>query len=168
MAKVDCGAGSPDSALLVGAARSVWDGSDARMTIEIAVDERLVAEMESHGIERLERVFITDSDIRHIMKHHRKNEEDRGQIDIVPEDFGVIPEVLNGFDSCEHTDTDLLGNRKFEIVKYVDDVFYVVTVQRGRKRMEVRTMWKKPGASCQPSSGSLGPTSETTPASKPV
>lgn len=118
------------------------------MTLEIRVDEKLRVEMKRQGIASLRRVFITDSDIRHIMKHHRENESSRGQIDVVPDDFGFIPLVLNGFDSCEHVDTDRLGNKKFELVKSIEDVYFVVTVQRGEKKLEVKTMWKKPGASC--------------------
>jgi len=139
---------NPNRSLLVGAAQSIWEGSDARMTIEIDIEERLRNEMKSHGISQLKRVFITDSDIRHIMKHHTKNEPKRGQINIVPEDFGIIPKVLSEFDICQHVDTDLLGNMKFELVKTIGDMFYVVTIQRGKKKLEVKTMWKKPGASC--------------------
>ena len=51
-------------------------------------------------------------------------------------------------DTCQHVDTDLLGNMKFELVKTIGDMFYVVTIQRGKKKLEVKTMWKKPGASC--------------------
>ena len=104
--------------------------------------------MRAHGITSLERVFITDSDMRHIKKHHAKNEQSRGQIDIVPDDFGCIPIVLNDFDSCCHTGTDRLGNKRFELMKRIGNVFYVITVQRGERKLEVKTMWKKPGASC--------------------
>ena len=138
----------PDSAMLVGAAQSVWDGSDARMTVEIRAAEKLVASMAEYGIAPLERVFITDSDIRHIMKHHSFGEKERGQVDIVPADFGSMPDVLNDFDSCTHTDTDKMGNKKFELVKEIGAVYYVVTIQRGKRKLQVKTMWKKPGASC--------------------
>ena len=67
--------------------------------------------MASFGISPLERVFITDSDIQHIKKHHAANESRRGQIDVIPEDFAFLPEVLNDFDSCALVDTDKLGNR---------------------------------------------------------
>ena len=138
----------PDSAILVGAAQSVWDGSDARITVEIKATEKLVASMAEHGIAPLDRVFITDSDIRHIMKHHAKGEQERGQVDIVPADFGEVPVILNDFDSCTHADTDKMGNKKFELVKEIDEVYYVVTIQRGKRKPQVKSMWKKLGASC--------------------
>ena len=132
----------------MGAAQSVWDGSAAVVTIKIDVSTKLCAEMKKHGIEQLECVFITDSDIRHIRRNHVKGERNRGQIPISPGDFAWLPEVLNDFDSCEHSDTDKLGNKKFLLTKLIGDAFYVVTIQRGRKKLEVKTMWKRPGASC--------------------
>ena len=138
----------PESAMLVGTAQSVWDGSDARMSVEMPANEKLVAALKPFCLEQVETLFITDSDIRHIMKHHARGEEQRGQVDIVPEDFGRIPEVLGEFDTFEHVDTDKLGNRKFELSKEIDDVYYVVTIQRGKRKLQVKTMWKRPGASC--------------------
>ncbi|MEI3376375.1 MAG: hypothetical protein V8R08_00795 [Coriobacteriales bacterium] len=138
----------PDSAVLVGAAQSVWDGSDARLVVEIRATDKLRVSMGEFGITPLERVYITDSDIRHIRKHHSSGERHRGQIDIVPDDFGHVPEILNDFDNCNHVDTDKLGNKKFELVKEINDVYYVVTIQRGKKKLQVKTMWKRPGASC--------------------
>jgi len=104
--------------------------------------------MEQYGISPLESVFITDSDIRHIMKRHSGSEESRGQLPIVPKDFSCIPVALSDFDTCEHSDTDKLGNMKFLLTKRVGDLFYVVTIQRGKRKLEVKTMWKRPGASC--------------------
>nr|WP_253904665.1 hypothetical protein [Adlercreutzia sp. ZJ473] len=73
--------------------------------------------MSEHLPEKLESVFITDSDIRHIKRKHGDNEEQRGQSNIKPKDFACIPLVLNDFDSCEHIDTDKLGNKKFLLKK---------------------------------------------------
>ena len=137
-----------DSSLLVGAAESVWSGSRSLVTIQIEVSEKLREHMEQYGILPLESVFITDSDIRHIVKRHAGQEESRGQLTIEPSDFSCIPVVLNDFDTCEHSDTDKMGNKKFLLTKQVGDLFYVVTIQRGKKKLEVKTMWKRPGASC--------------------
>lgn len=138
----------PDSALLIGAAQSVWDGSDATVTIKIGVTAKLRSFMAEQGIEPLETVFITDSDIRHIKRKHSGKEAERGQLTVAPADFRFLPDVLNDFDTCEHVDTDKLGNKKFLLTKRIDDVFYVVTIQRGKRKLEVKTMWKRPGASC--------------------
>ena len=63
----------PDAALLVGAAQSVWQGSDSRVTIEIHAESKLRRFMSERGIKSLERVYITDSDIRHIMNRNNGN-----------------------------------------------------------------------------------------------
>ncbi len=140
----------PESSLLVGAAESIWNGSDAKINIGIDVSEKLVAFMGEHLPEELESVFITDSDIRHIKRKHGSNEAQRGQSNIKPEDFACIPSVLNDFDSCEHTDTDKLGNKKFLLKKRIGTVVYLVTIQRGKRKLEIKTMWKEgqSGASC--------------------
>ncbi len=140
----------PESLLLVGAAESIWEGSDARINIGIDVSEKLVDAMRIHFDEKLELVFITDSDIRHIKRRHGIGEEERGQHTIVPGDFACIPEVLNEFDSCELTGTDKLGNKKFLLQKDVGGTVYVVTIQRGKRKLQIKTMWKRDrsGASC--------------------
>ena len=138
----------PESSVLVGAAQSVWAGSDAVVTIQIEVADKLRAEMAGYGIDPLELVFITDSDIRHIKRSHTGKEESRGQLEISPADFAFIPEVLNEFDTCEHSDTDKLGNKKFLLTKHIEGVYYIVTIQRGKRKLEIKTMWKRPGASC--------------------
>ena len=140
----------PESDVLVGAAESVWNGSDARINISIDVSSKLVNHMSDYLSEALLSVFITDSDIRHIKRKHGSDEDRRGQITIVPDDFSCIPQVLNEFDSCEHTDTDKLGNKKFLLKKNIGGTVYLVTVQRGKRKLEIKTMWKenRSGASC--------------------
>jgi len=140
----------PESLLLQGAAASVWGGSDAKITIQIAVSSVLNAELlKLLGCE-VETVFITDSDIRHIKKTHGSNEQSRGQLDIAPQDFAALPLILNEYDSIVHTDTDKLGNKKLLISKDIGDMAYIATVQRGKKKMEIKTFWKAKvsGASC--------------------
>ena len=34
--------------------------------------------------------------------------------------------------------------------KVIGETYYVVTIQRGKKKLQIKTKWKKPGASCQP------------------
>jgi hypothetical protein len=137
-----------ETALLTGAAESIWAGSMVAVTIQLEVSDRLKEAMEQQGLRPLESVFITDSDIRHIMRRHTLREKERGQLSIAPNDFASLPAVLNDFDTCEHTDTDKLGNKKFLLTKRVGDVYYVVTIQRGKRKLQVKTMWKRPGASC--------------------
>lgn len=140
----------PEEPLLVGAAESVWKGSDVRINIGIDVSTKLIEEMRGYLPEDLSLVFITDSDIRHIMKHHGQSEESRGQTTITPKDFACIPIVLNEFDTCECVDTDKLGNKKFLLSKNIEGNIFLVTVQRGKRKLEIKTMWKenRSGASC--------------------
>lgn len=83
------------------------------------------------------------------MPNHTKSPTP-GQLAVRPDDFARIPAVLNEFDSCEHTDTDKLGNKKFLLKKSMQDMVYLVTIQRGKRKLEIKTMWKAklPGASC--------------------
>lgn len=136
--------------LLVGAAESIWEGSDARVNIGIDVSEKLVDAMRPLLEDDLALVFMTDSDIRHIKRKHGVGEEERGQRTITPADFACIPEVLNDFDSCQLTDTDKLGNKKFLLQKDIDGIVYVVIIQRGKRKLQIKTMWKenRSGASC--------------------
>jgi hypothetical protein len=153
MPETDGGAGAlqyPESVLLVGAAQSVWNGSKALVRIEMEVSGKLENRMAGEGIVPLECVFITDSDMRHIRRRHSRGEEPRGQVSLAPGDFAVLPEVLNDFDTCERTGIDKLGNKLFLLSKEIDGTWYVVTVQRGKRKLQVKTMWKRslPGASC--------------------
>lgn len=140
----------PEAPLLVGAAESVWSGSDAKINICIDVSAKLIAAMKDHLPERLESVFITDSDIRHIKRRRGAGEEERGQLTIEPADFASISYVLNDFDRCDYSDTDKLGNKKFVLTKEMDSTVYIVTIQRGKRKLEIKMMWKinRSGASC--------------------
>lgn len=144
------GAVYPEASLLVGAAESIWNGSDVRINIGIDVSAKLVKEMRNHLPEDLSLVFITDSDIRHIMKRHGQAEELRGQTTIIPQDFAHIPIILNEFETCEYVDTDKLGNKKFLLSKNIEGNIFLITIQRGKRKLEVKTMWKesRSGASC--------------------
>ena len=74
----------------------------------------------------------------------------RGQVNITPEDFALIPLVLNEFDKVEHDITDKKGNKKLLFQKNYDGIIYIATVERGENKVEIRTFWKMhiPGASC--------------------
>lgn len=138
----------PESTALIGAAQSIWNGSMASITIQIVVSDRLNEFMGVYGVEPIDMAIITDSDMRHIKISHTDGETMRGQIPIDPADFGVIPAILSEFDGFEESDSDALGNKKFLLDKAIGDRYYVVTIQRGKKKLGIKTMWKKPGASC--------------------
>lgn len=142
-AAVDDSEWGEESRLLVEAAQAVWDGDTQAVRVDIPASPQLVERMRGEGVDLLESVFITDSDMRHIRRQHSSHEEQRGQVSLGPLDFAAIPLVVNGFDSCEYTQTDRLGNRKFLLARRVGGVYYVVLVQRGRRRLQVKTMWKR-------------------------
>lgn len=140
----------PEESVLVNAAESVWSGTGSQINIQIEVSEKLISRMREYLPGTLSLAFITDSDIRHIKKKHGQLEESRGQVTITPKDFACIPAVLNEYDSCECVGTDKLGNKKFVIRKDIEGCIYLVTAQKGKRKLEIKTMWKKnrSGASC--------------------
>ena len=139
----------PEESLLVGAAESVWKGSDARVNISIDVGQRLADTIGEEIEGQLECAFITDSDIRHIRRKHGANEERRGQQSIVPNDFALIPKVLNESDACDHADGQG-GQQEVPREKGDRGTAYLVTAQRGKGKLEVKMMRKahRSGASC--------------------
>lgn len=54
----------------------------------------------------------------------------------------VIP-LVNDFDAIERARDDKKGNMSFEISKSISSTYYVITFQRGKKKLEVKTFWKK-------------------------
>jgi tmRNA-binding protein len=98
----------------------------------------------------IQTIFLTGTDIRHIKKKHGSNEAARGQVDVTPDDFALIPLVLNEFDKVEHELTDKMGYKKLLFQKKCEGLIYLAAVERGEYKMEIRTFWKMrvPGASC--------------------
>ncbi|MDR1015654.1 MAG: hypothetical protein LBL86_11865 [Coriobacteriales bacterium] len=134
--------------LLVAAAVGIWEGADIQVSINIAVSERLKSATSKDGGLDLQQVFITDSDMRHIKNRHGSGEDALGQIDITPEDFAMIPIILSEYDELIRGEDDKLGNARFMLTKNLSGTVYLATVQRGKKKLEVRTFYKrKPGAS---------------------
>jgi hypothetical protein len=140
----------PEAAAFAGVAKSVWNGSSSVAKVEMEVKGKLHAELNRLLAKDIKTVFLTDSDIRHIKKKHGNNESSRGQIDITPDDFALIPLVFNEFDKVEHDLTDKMGFKKLLFQKKCGGMVYVATVERGDNKIEIRTFWKMrdPGASC--------------------
>ena len=140
----------PEAAAFAGVAKSVWNGSSSVAKVEMEVKGKLHAELNRLLAKDIKTVFLTDSDIRHIKKKHGNNESGRGQVDITPDDFALIPLVLNEFDKAEHDLTDKMGFKKLLFQKKYGGMIYVAAVERGDNKIEVRTFRKMrdPGASC--------------------
>ena len=140
----------PEAAAFVGVAKSVWNGNNSPAKVEMSVSGRLHSELKRLLDKDIKTVYITDSDIRHIKKKHGNHEAARGQVDITPDDFALIPLVLNEFDKAEHEITDRKGNKKILFQKHCGEITYIATIEKGEYKVEVRTLWKMrvPGASC--------------------
>ena len=102
----------PEAPLIVAMAESAWAGSRKAVKIEFSLSDGLKAKLKELLGKEIHKIFITDSDARHIKRHHGQNEEKRGQINITPADFALIPVVLNEFDTVERTGEKKLGNKK--------------------------------------------------------
>jgi hypothetical protein len=101
----------PEAVAFAGVAASVWNGNTSPAKVEMAVTGRLHAALRQILDKDIQTVFLTDSGIRHIKKKHGSGEAARGQVDITPDDFALIPLVLNEFDRAEHDLTDKLGQK---------------------------------------------------------
>lgn len=91
----------------------------------------------------IQKIFITDSDVRHIKNHHGQHEERRGQIDITPADFALIPAVMNEYDTIEDMGEDKIGNKKLLFTKKIEGMVYIASIERGNNQIGVITLWKR-------------------------
>ena len=139
----------PEAPLIVAMAETTWAGTVKAAKIEFSLSDRLKIKLKDLLGKEIHKIFITDSDVRHIKKHHGQNEEDRGQIDITPADFAFIPVVMNEFDTVELSGEDKLSNKKLFFTKKIEENFYIGSIERGNEQIGVITLWKskklKPG-----------------------
>ena len=134
----------PEASLLVAMAETAWTGSLLKsVKIEFSLSDRLKTKLAELLGKEIRKIFITDSDVRHIKKHHGQNEDKRGQADITPADFALIPVVLNEYDTAEHTGEDKTGNKKLMFTKKIEGTFYLASIERGNNQIGVITLWKK-------------------------
>ena len=139
----------PEAAAFAGLALSVWNGNNSPAKVEMAVRGRLRVKLKKMLNKEIQTIFLTDSDIRHIKKKHGNKESSRGQVNVVPNDFALIPLVLNDYDKVEHEITDKLGNKKLLFIKKCNEIVYIATVERGDNKLGIRTFWKRLEVSLQ-------------------
>ena len=132
----------PEASLIVELAKTAWNGTLKSARVDFSLSDRLKAELKKLLEKDIKSIFITDSDVRHIKKNHGQREELRGQENITPEDFALIPAVMNEFDSVRHEDTDRKGNKKVLFVKRMNGTIYTASVERGNNQLGVITLWK--------------------------
>jgi NCAIR mutase (PurE)-related protein len=133
----------PEASLLVAMAETAWAGSLKSVKIEFSLSDRLKTKLTELLGKEIHKIFITDSDARHIKKHHGQNENRRGQVDVIPADFAFIPVVLNEYDTAEQTGEDKIGNKKLMFTKKIEETFYLASIERGNNQIGVITLWKK-------------------------
>jgi hypothetical protein len=132
----------PESSLLVELAKTAWNDDLKAARVNFSLSDRLKEELKKLLGKDIKSIFITDSDVRHIKKNHGQGETRRGQENITPEDFALIPVVMNEFDSARHEDTDRRGNKKVLFIKKVNGTVYTASVERGNNQIGVITLWK--------------------------
>jgi len=133
----------PESSLLVAMAETAWAGNLKSAKIEFSLSDRLKGKLTELLGKEINKIFITDSDARHIRNHHGKNEELRGQVDITPADFAFIPVILNEYDTARQIGEDKKGNKKLEFTKKIEGNFYLVSIEKGNNQVGIITLWKK-------------------------
>jgi hypothetical protein len=132
----------PEASLIVEMAKATWNGNLKAARIDFLLSDRLKAELKTLLGKDIKSIFITDSDVRHIKKNHGQGEASRGQVNITPEDFSLIPAIMNEFDTAKHEDTDRMGNKKILFVKKVNGNIYTASAERGNNQIGVITLWK--------------------------
>jgi len=132
----------PEAPLLVEMAKTAWSGNLKAARVDFSLSDKLKAELKKLLDKEIKSIFITDSDVRHIKKNHGQGEAKRGQEDITPEDFALIPAVMNEFDTIQYENTDRRGNKKALFVKKVNGTVYTASVERGNNQIGVITLWK--------------------------
>ena len=128
---------------LVDLAREAWVDKSARGRGSFKPSQKLrdkVQELFGHDVTE---VFITADGIRHLRNHHGEGEEKRGQINFVPDMAGEIYDVVNDFDSASKEHDDNLGNQNVLVVRRGNGDSYALLVERGKKKVEVKTFYKK-------------------------
>ena len=132
----------PEAPVIVAMAESAWAGNRKAAKIEFSLSDGLKIKLKELLGKEIHKIFITDSDVRHIKKHHGKNEEKRGQIDVTPADFAFIPVVLNEYDTAKYTGEDKMGNKKLFFTKKIEETIYLASIERGNNQIGVITLWK--------------------------
>jgi len=67
----------PESSLLVAMAETAWAGNLKSVKIEFSLSGRLKTKLIELLGKEIHKIFITDSDVRHIKRRHGQNEEQR-------------------------------------------------------------------------------------------
>ena len=126
---------------LVNLARAAWSDKKAQGKISFKPSQKLrdkVRELFGHDIDE---VFITADDMRHIKNDHSEHEERRGQVNMTPENFSDVYDVVNSFDEAELQKSDPSGNQKMLVVRNRDGKEFALLIERGKHKAQVKTYY---------------------------
>ena len=126
---------------LVNLARAAWSDKKAQGKISFKPSQKLrdkVRELFGHDIDE---VFITADDMRHIKNDHSEHEESRGQVNMTPENFSDVYDVVNSFDEAELQKSDPSGNQKMLVVRNRDGKEFALLIERGKHKAQVKTYY---------------------------
>jgi len=112
------------------------------VTVEQAEALRIEIGIELEGYKHI----LDDGSIRHVIKQHgnRDKEELRGQVAVTEMDFTLIPSILTEYDKVRSGGKSSLGLDVIIFEKVITDTyFYLVEVRTGRKRLSMKTLYKR-------------------------
>jgi len=129
---------------LVDLAEEVWEGKFSHRRVSFKPSHKLRDRAKEFFGHDIDEVYITSDDVRHIKKHHSEHEEKRGQKSLTPKDFANIYDAVNDFESATLEESDKQGNKKMLVVlDYCDGKQYVLLIERGKNKAEIKTAYKK-------------------------
>lgn len=134
-------AGDWETDALYHIAQRSFSDDNYQATYRFGTTERLnkkLTEILGHPIDG---IIIESSRIRHINDHHGSNENLRGQRDITPEDIALLPYLFENYDAVIRNEEfdDKLGNKAVDVIKRVNGLTIIGTIERGKNRMAVAT-----------------------------
>ena len=137
--------GDWESAALFDNAKKAWHDDNFTFTYNFLPSERLKNKLESLFMHPVKTLQIDGGTVRHTKNHHGKGEETRGQINQTADDIVTLPYLINNYDVAfldpKHDDNK--GDRSVTILKRVNGVSVIGTLERGKAGVYVVTKWEK-------------------------
>lgn len=98
------------------------------------------------GIDTTDFTHILEADrVRHIMKEHGSAEKEnpRGNIAVTAEDFLLLPEIFEKYDSIQRVEQSYFGKERIMYRKMMHGTVYCVVEVRGKKQvLSLITLYK--------------------------
>ncbi|MBR3623138.1 MAG: hypothetical protein IKN43_07325 [Selenomonadaceae bacterium] len=121
--------------MLVEFAQKIWKNENEQGQVSFSPSLKLCESVKKILKHDIGEIFITASDIRHIKKKHSSGEDARGQVNIDPQHFEDLYDVINEFDTAEIGDTDKQGNKSIKLSKQQNGMIFSAITERGLFKM---------------------------------